>query len=266
MISDLLLSESSLISNLESFGENEFKFIYDKIDLIFEEEIKGLRINFSFDIYEKSIREIRNLIIKLRKEYYTMKKTYVENKNNSYSEYQTKNNIYSNFTENQNNIYNNGSNTNVKTDTQTDSNFKNKDIKKFNELNNTTMFYVQNPFPIIISPKGINIIYQQMLEISNFLMSYEDIFINYDNKTAFITAKLFLQMATLHFIKSINKIDFILGLINKSCNILCQYRHIQKKDDNIKKILILEDNEFEKFKKLFKNDCQILSEIQKKIE
>ena len=48
----LLLSESSLISNLESFGENEFKFIYDKIDLIFEEEIKGLRINFSFDKYE----------------------------------------------------------------------------------------------------------------------------------------------------------------------------------------------------------------------
>ena len=267
-ISAFQFSESSIFNNFEAFGEMSFQFLKERIDDIFEKQIKPLRINFSLELYEKAVREIRNIIIKLRKEYYKnsdsmnmvipSQTTNFINIMNQNANTNTNMNINTNMSENEINT-NSRSNTNARTNTQTARNL----IKKFAEINETTM--TAEIFPPLKSGKGTNILYNQMLEISNFLMSYEDIFINYDNKSAFITAKLFLQMATLHFIKNIKKQDFILCLMNKSCNILSKYKYLQKNDENIKKILALEKKEFERMKALFRYDYQAIDTIQKKL-
>ena len=60
------LMSSSILSTSIALPGNSFR----KIKNIFEEGIKPLRIKFDEKLYEKNAREIRNLIIKLRKEYY----------------------------------------------------------------------------------------------------------------------------------------------------------------------------------------------------
>ena len=167
------------------------------------------------------------------------------------------------------------SNTNTNTNTNTITN-ANTEINNINIntiirnkkalLDETTMSQQANRSVQIIEPEGINGIYIIFIEIVNFLLCYDDIFINYKNKSAFITLKLFLQMATLHFLKNISKSDFIFCLMNKSCNILCQYSEMQKTDETIRKILSIEKKEINKIKKYFKYDSELINKISKVID
>ena len=270
------MNSSSILSSSVSFSLNTFGEIRKKIKEIFEKEIKPLRMKLEVNKYEKNAREIRNLIIKLRKEYYLPKnETPTSNQSMTGTKAQTSNQKISNPNSssiiNQNNGNgNDNNNSRINTNTNIETNYNSQNIQKISkakliELDNES-FMSQKGLDIQLkSPKGINIIYHIMSEIANFLMSYDDIYINYENKSAYVTVKLFLQMTTLHFIKNIDKQDFILCLMNKSCNILCKYNEIQKEDVNIRKMLALEDGELERFKKLFNYDIELIKYIQERI-
>ena len=274
ILNEPIMSQEGMVSNI-SFTDISnmtsdspvvsFDKIIDEIKQIFEIDIKSLRTNFSVDSYEKSVREIRNNIVKLRKMYYTpakdknsenteknKPKNQNQNQNQNFTNTQTQtqtqirtnvqtnNNVYSNI-QNQNSNSNSHtnfiSNTNTNTRGQSGINNGNYFLNQTINLSINDSTFSQIPyFKDIKNGKSVNIIYNLMMEIAYFLLCYEDIFINYHNKSAYITMKLFLQMATLHFIKNIYKSDFILGLINKSCNILCKYKEISDKDISIKKI------------------------------
>ena len=293
--SSISFSQNNITANNNQLPSS-FNSIIKDIQKIFTDKIKPLRKKFSIDSYEESAREIRNLIKQLRKKYYQKE----ENSNHSQNYPHTQNiqnlensqtptkfilpnsqnqsllkksytygNSYTNNNINTNSKYSNNmsnieGNTNIKTDINSGISNKNKNM---NMMINESMI---SQFAVILdeikSPKGINTIYNIMSEIAFFLMSYDDIYINYENKSAYVTMKLFLRMATLNFIRKINKHDFILCLMNKSCNILCKYNDMQKKDESIKKILTLENKELEKFKNIFNWDLDLINHIQKKID
>ena len=292
--SSVSFSENNITANNNQLPSS-FNSIMKDIQKIFTDKIKTLRRKFSIDSYEESAREIRNLIKQLRKKYYqkeeksnhsqnyphTQNIQNLENsqtptkfilpnsqnqsllkKNDTYGNSYTNNNINSNY-KYSSNMSNVEGNTNIKTDINSGINNK---IKNMNMMNESMISQFAVILDDIKTPKGINTIYNIMSEIAFFLMSYDDIYINYENKSAYVTMKLFLRMATLNFIRKINKHDFILCLMNKSCNILCKYNNMQKKDESIKKILTLENKELEKFKNIFNWDLDLINHIQKKMD
>ena len=273
------LNDTNIKINRYLKKEEELTPILKNIKKIFKENIQPLRENFNIDLYEKTAREIRNNIIKLRKKYYDLKKNYLENpnqnQNQNYIQIQNSHNMPSARNSNMELPEQSNSNTNTNTNTNTITN-ANTEINNINIstiirnkkalLDETTMSQQVNRSVQIIEPEGINGIYIIFIEIANFLLCYDDIFINYKNKSAFITLKLFLQMATLHFLKNISKSDFIFCLMNKSCNILCQYSEMQKTDETIRKILSIEKKEINKIKKYFKYDSDLINKISNVIE
>ena len=277
-------NDTTIRVNTKLQGEKEFNSILKNIKNIFKKNIQPLRENFNIDSYERWAREIRNNIIKLRKMYYDLKKKFLENQNQNLRQNLNQNafNIPSarnsnmelpeQYNSNTNTItitnINTNTNTNINTNVNTEIN--NNSIftikKNKNDLLNETTMSQQNRSVQIIEPEGINGIYIIFIEIVNFLLCYDDIYINYSNKSAFVTLKLFLQMATLHFLKNIYKSDFIFCLMNKSCNILCQYSEMQKKDETIRKILSIEQREINKIKKYFEYDSDLINKISKVID
>lgn len=246
---------------------SELTTILKQIKKIFKNNIQPLRENFNIDTYEEKVREIRNNAIKLRKLYYEQKKR----KNQSKKMFQNLIIIPPALNSNLEGPEQSNSNTNTNTNTNANTEINNNNINniiinKKNILDETTMSQQANRSVQITEPEGINGIYIIFIEIVNFLMCYDDIFINYKNKSAFITLKLFLQIATLHFLKNISKSDFIFCLMNKSCNILCQYSEMQKTDETIRKILSIEKIEINKIKKYFKYDSDLINKISKVIE
>ena len=276
---DISLNE---ISNIEPLNTSTLSFdrVIDQIKQVFKISIKSLRANFSIDSYEKSAREIRNHIIQLRKMYYMppdknsekkIPKTQSQNQNQNYTNTQTQTqththtNVIPNIISNTN-TENTNSNTNINPNKQTGINLENNSSRKRMDYTlNESSLSQSGVFIDLKNAKSITIIYNVMLEIAYFLMSYDDIYINYENKSAYVTMKLFLQMASLHFIKNIFKQDFILCLMNKSCNILCEYNEMSKKDPTIRKMLALEVKELEKFNKLFNYDINVIKVIINKI-
>ena len=273
-----------------NISPSDFYKNIEKIKKIFREKIKPLRANFSIDEYERYGREIRNIIIGIRKIYYKSYKENIENQNSfgqpipsetrtifpsQIRRNEASNNINSNSNNNQNNNNNENSinftNTNSQTNVNTILNnqnalLNNKINQMNNQMNDTTFSRGENIPDSILKPKSINIIYYTLQEIAFFLMSYDEIFINYENKSAFVTLKLFLQMATLHFIKNIFKHDFIVCLMNKCCNILCQYNQMQKEDESIKKILSLEEKDLKRIMNLIEFDGEIIQKVKNKID
>ena len=273
-----------------NFSQPDFYKNIEEIKKIFREKIKPLRANFSIDEYERYGREIRNIIIGIRKIYYKSYKENIENQNSfgqpipsetrtifpsQIRRNEASNNINSNSNNNQNNNNNENSinftNTNSQTNVNTILNnqnalLNNKINQMNNQMNDTTFSRGENIPDSILKPKSINIIYYTLQEIAFFLMSYDEIFINYENKSAFVTLKLFLQMATLHFIKNIFKHDFIVCLMNKCCNILCQYNQMQKEDESIKKILSLEEKDLKRIMNLIEFDGEIIQKVKNKID
>ena len=268
--------ESSFLSSFISPSMTSFEKIIKDIKKIFEKEIKPLITKFSIDLYETKSRDIRNLIIKLRKLYYRPQNEKKElNQSKVPTQAQTSNqqvlntntNNISSFNQNNVNTNNNSrSNSNKNTNYNSDIN-GNKNKEELMTFPNVSFnSQIGKEIPFNNEEEGIMFItYNLISEIANFLMSYDDIYINYENKSAFFTMKLFLEMATLRFIRKIDKSDFILCLMNKSCNILCKYNDMQKEDNNIKHILTLEDKELEKLKTLFEFDLELIKHIQKKI-
>lgn len=262
--------------------EEEFNSILKNIKKIFIKNIQPLRENFNIDSYETYAREIRNNVIKLRKMYYILKKKYEEMQNQNQNQYQNNirngqdiqiilpsarnSNIELQEQSNSNTITNTNTNTNTNANTEINNNNINTILRKKNLLDETTMSQQVNRSVQIIEPEGINGLYIIFVEIVNFLLCYDDIYINYKNKSAFVTLKLFLYIATLHFLKNISKSDFIFCLMNKSCNILCQYSEMQKTDESIRKILSIEEIEINKIKKYFKYDSELINKISKVIE
>ena len=269
-----------------NISQSDFYKNIETIKKIFREKIKPLRANFSIDEYERYGREIRNIIIGIRKIYYNSYKENIENQNSFGQPTRTifpsqirrneaSNNINSNSNNNQNNNNNENSinftNTNSQTNVNTILNnqnalLNNKINQMNNQMNDTTFSRGENIPDSILKPKSINIIYYTLQEIAFFLMSYDEIFINYENKSAYVTLKLFLQMATLHFIKNIFKHDFIVCLMNKCCNILCQYNQMQKEDESIKKILSLEEKDLKRIMNLIEFDGEIIQKVKNKID
>jgi len=275
------LNDTNIKINRYLKKEEELTPILKNIKKIFKENIQPLRESFNIDLYETSAREIRNNIIKLRKKYYELKRNYLanpnpnQNQNQNYIHIQNSNNMPSARNSNMELPEQSNSNANTNTNTNTITN-ANTEINNINIntiirnkkalLDETTMSQQVNRSVQIIEPEGINGIYIIFIEIVNFLLCYDEIFINYKNKSAFITLKLFLQMATLHFLKNISKSDFIFCLMNKSCNILCQYSEMQKTDETIRKILSIEKKEINKIKKYFKYDSDLINKISNVIE
>ena len=260
-----------------------FVNIIREINRIFNEEIKTIKENFSIDKYEKSVLELRNMIINLRRIYYQNNQNQTQNQAqiNTQTQINTQSQVAkpgqmqppsSEFTNINSTTANNNFNpsknfTNDKT--LTASNIKinnNLDNEGGKKRVNNAMYesaYSQNGLfdNNIKSPKSINYIYNKMIDIAFYIMSNDDIYINYENKSAYVTLKLFLQMSTMHFFKNIKKEDFILCLMNKSCNILCKYNDMQHKDENIKKILTLGVKELEKLNKIFEWDLKLIKYI-----
>ena len=263
---------------------SNFTNIIREIDRIFNQEIKTIKEKFSIDKYEKSVRDIRNLIIKLRKIYYEKNQNQIMTQNQAQINTQTQINTQSQvpkpgqmqppsseFTNINSTTANNNFNpsknftndktltcSNIKINNNLDNEGKRTGYKAMSE----SIFSQNGLFTNDIkSPKSINYIYNKILDIAFYIMSNDDIYINYENKSAYVTLKLFLQMSTMNFFKNIHKEDFILCLMNKSCNILCKYNDIQHKDEKIKKILTLEEKELDKLKKLFYWDLELIKYI-----
>ena len=238
-------------------------------------EIKTLRKNFILDEYDKLTKKIRKNIRDIRKTYFNeksenenIKKLKKKNKiqSNSNQQYSSTNqsNIITNIPSNQGNNSNTNSrqeniNTNVNTNT----------YNKITKLNETSTSFLENRKEynkINNNKKNMYEIYNILLEIVSFLLCYEDIYINYENKSSYFTLKLFLQMSTLHFFKNIEKHDFILMLINKISNILIKYNYLQKSDESTKKILTLNEKEINNLKDILIYDKKFMKQIQNKLK
>ena len=274
-MTSLDISANDTFININRYiQKEELTPILKKIKRIFKDNIQPLRENFHIDSYERWAREIRNNIIKLRKMYYDLKSHIFINQNQNQNQIRILNshNIPSARNSNMELPEQSNSNTNTNTNTNTNANTELNNIninniikdKKY-LLDETTMSQQANRSVQIIEPEGINGIYMIFIEIVNFLLCYDEIYINYKNRSAFITLKLFLQMATLHFLKNISKSDFIFCLMNKSCNILCQYSEMEKTDETVRKILSIEEKEINKIKKYFKYDSDLINKISKVI-
>ena len=281
--------DNSISSKEETREISSIKIILYEITKTFD-ETKKLRKNFILDEYEKLSVKLRNNIRKIRKTYSSQKSEKNQNKIDTSKNTQTsssnkqqnpstttQSHLNQNGQSNTNYFINTNINTNTITNTNanTNSNIKNeintKNIKTNNDLFyklNDTTFLTDTKFNnnIIENPNIIYEIYNLMLEISSYLLCYDDIYINFENKSAFFTLKIFLQISTLHFISTINKQDFILMIINKICNILCKYNNLYKKDESIKKILNLNEKEINKIKDQFNYDSDLIEKIQKKLK
>ena len=235
-------------------------------------EIKKFRNNFILEDYENLSRKIRKIISKIRKMYFFQR----DNDNKLIKNQKiiiNDTNLNQQSSSNQSNLITNaqsntGNNTNSNSNINQPVNNNVKDNKNYilnesvitdyqnNKNVNTNIYYIKDP-------NTLNKIYNLILEIVSFLLCYDDIFINYENKSAFFTAKLFLQFSSLHFFSKIGKKDFFLMLVNKICNILCKYNEL---DENIKKILILDNKEIENLKQGFNYDVEIVQKLQKKLK
>ena len=271
-----LINESSLTyvslnkseienSYLEKGEDSEYSSFQILIKEILKEynKIKELRKNFFLDEYEKLTKEIRNNIRIIRKQYFSQEKKEINDNKITMKDNSTKQNSNTIRSDEKTNIYS-GNNTNLNQDNRLNSIKINNNI--YLKLNESS-FIQENKmvFNNINEPKNINGIYNILLEIVSFLLCYDDIYINYENKSAYFTLKLLLQISTLHFIKKIEKQDFLLMIINKICNILCNYNNKLHKDESIKKILVLDEKEVNKIKDLFNYDSQFINKIQKKL-
>ena len=235
-------------------------------------EIKKFRNNFILEDYENLSRKIRKIISKIRKMYFFQR----DNDNKLIKNQKiiiNDTNLNQQSSSNQSNLITNaqsntGNNTNSNSNINQPVNNSVKDNKNYilnesvitdyqnNKNVNTNIYYIKDP-------NTLNKIYNLILEIVSFLLCYDDIFINYENKSAFFTAKLFLQFSSLHFFSKIGKKDFFLMLVNKICNIFCKYNEL---DENIKKILILDNKEIENLKQGFNYDVEIVQKLQKKLK
>ena len=235
-------------------------------------EIKKFRNNFILEDYENLSRKIRKIISKIRKMYFFQR----DNDNKLIKNQKiiiNDTNLNQQSSSNQSNLITNaqsntGNNTNSNSNINQPVNNNVKDNKNYilnesvitdyqnNKNVNTNIYYIKDP-------NTLNKIYNLILEIVSFLLCYDDIFINYENKSAFFTAKLFLQFSSLHFFSKIGKKDFFLMLVNKICNIFCKYNEL---DENIKKILILDNKEIENLKQGFNYDVEIVQKLQKKLK
>ena len=235
-------------------------------------EIKKFRNNFILEDYDNLSRKIRKIISKIRKMYFFQR----DNDNKLIKNQKiiiNDTNLNQQSSSNQSNLITNaqsntGNNTNSNSNINQPVNNNVKDNKNYilnesvitdyqnNKNVNTNIYYIKDP-------NTLNKIYNLILEIVSFLLCYDDIFINYENKSAFFTAKLFLQFSSLHFFSKIGKKDFFLMLVNKICNIFCKYNEL---DENIKKILILDNKEIENLKQGFNYDVEIVQKLQKKLK
>ena len=289
--SNILINESlSYLSSLEQSkieisipGEEEkneptnYNGYIKEISNTFK-KIKDLNKNFSLDNYEKLTCKIRNYIRKIRKDYYGSEKTDsqkskdIKNKDKNKKQIQSVSNNPQPSSTAQSNVgtkmqSNTGNNTNSNSNSKQENISKNNKINNniFLELNDTT-FISGNLISNNINLNTIKEIHNLLLEISSYLLCYDDIYINYQNKSAFITLKLFLQFSSLLFIEKIGKGDFLIMMINKICNILCKYNYLQKNDETIKKILNMIEKDINKIKDLYKLNADFIKNIHKELK
>ena len=281
----ILINES--LSMISSYGQSKIDIsTLDKEDKISEysnyntylknisdsfNQIKDLKQNFSIDSYERLTSQIRNNIRKIRKDYYesenaeNQKSKKIKNKDKDINKKQiqnSSNNLQPSSTA-QSNLKtksNTGNNTNSNSNSKQENNDKANNI--FSGLNDTTLIS-GNDTNNIINYYTIKEIYNITLEISSYLLCYDDIYINYQNKSAYFTLKLFFQFSSLIFIEKIGKLDFLIMMINKICNILCKYNYLQKNDETIKKILDITEKDINKIKNMYKLNSDFIKNIHK---
>ena len=281
----ILINES--LSMISSYGQSKIDIsTLDKEDKISEysnyntylknisdsfNQIKDLKQNFSIDSYERLTCQIRNNIRKIRKDYYesenaeNQKSKKIKNKDKDINKKQiqnSSNNLQPSSTA-QSNLKtksNTGNNTNSNSNSKQENNDKANNI--FSGLNDTTLIS-GNDTNNIINYYTIKEIYNITLEISSYLLCYDDIYINYQNKSAYFTLKLFFQFSSLIFIEKIGKLDFLIMMINKICNILCKYNYLQKNDETIKKILDITEKDINKIKNMYKLNSDFIKNIHK---
>ena len=281
----ILINES--LSMISSYGQSKIDIsTLDKEDKISEysnyntylknisesfNQIKDLKQNFSIDSYERLTSQIRNNIRKIRKDYYesenaeNQKSKKIKNKDKDINKKQiqnSSNNLQPSSTA-QSNLKtksNTGNNTNSNSNSKQENNDKANNI--FSGLNDTTLIS-GNDTNNIINYYTIKEIYNITLEISSYLLCYDDIYINYQNKSAYFTLKLFFQFSSLIFIEKIGKLDFLIMMINKICNILCKYNYLQKNDETIKKILDITEKDINKIKNMYKLNSNFIKNIHK---
>ena len=281
----ILINES--LSMISSYGQSKIDIsTLDKEDKISEysnyntylknisesfNQIKDLKQNFSIDSYERLTSQIRNNIRKIRKDYYesenaeNQKSKKIKNKDKDINKKQiqnSSNNLQPSSTA-QSNLKtksNTGNNTNSNSNSKQENNDKANNI--FSGLNDTTLIS-GNDTNNIINYYTIKEIYNITLEISSYLLCYDDIYINYQNKSAYFTLKLFFQFSSLVFIEKIGKLDFLIMMINKICNILCKYNYLQKNDETIKKILDITEKDINKIKNMYKLNSDFIKNIHK---
>ena len=230
-------------------------------------KIKDLKENFNLDSYEKLTNKMRNYIRKIRKAYYGLEKDECQTtKDKNKKQIQS---ISNNPQPSSTNHSNTGTKaqSNRENNTNSNSNLKQEKVNKinFSQLNDTTFIegnMISNNFNNIT----IKEIYDILLEISSYLLCYDDIYINYKNKSAFLTLKLFLQFSSLLFIQKIGKEDFLIMMMNKICNILCKYNYLQKDTDSIKKLLNLTEKDVNKIKVLYNSNINNIKDILKKLK
>ena len=274
-ISFISLNQSNIdISSISKHEEKKYtnvKINLNEISKAFD-EVKNLRKNFNLEEYDKLTHIIRKNIRDIRKLYNSqekekekllkikeLKNSDIKLKFNSNHQNSSTNpsNLMTNIQSNPDNNTNSNTNanSNLRQESNNINNIKIKSSDVFSKLNETTLFdngTENNYIDGACQPKtNIYELYNIILELVSFLLCYDDIFINYENKSAFFSLKLFLQISTLHFFVDIKKQDFILMIINKICNILCKYNHLNKKDKLIKKILELNEKEINKLKDVF---------------
>ena len=238
------------------------------------ENIKDLRNNFKLEEYDKYIKLIGHNLKVLRGLYNPKNKKIDKNQKdtknsqneiqiNSNQQFSSTNQSYIN-TKMQSNTNNNSNSISEQGNNNKNNNSKIKENIR-NLLNDTTFidFKIEND---INHPKNLEEIYNILLEIVSFILCYDDIYINYENKSAYYSLKLLLRISTLHFLKNIKKADFILMIMNKTCNILCKYNQLNKNDTSIKRYLIYNKKELEGIKILFNNNNKFINEIEKKLE
>ena len=230
-------------------------------------KIKDSKENFDLDTYEKLTNKIRNYIRKIRKTYYGE-----ENNDSQKSKNINKKQIQS-ISNNPQPSSTNHSNTGTKAQSNRENNTNSNSTSKqekiykniFSGLNDTTIIE-GNLISNNINNNTIKEIYNILLEISSYLLCYDDIYINYKNKSAFFTLKLFLQFSSLLFIQKIGKEDFLIMIMNKICNILCKYNYLQKDTDSIKKLLNLTEKDVNKIKDLYNSNIKNIKDILKNLK
>ena len=230
-------------------------------------KIKDLKENFDLDSYEKLTNKIRNYIRKIRKTYYDP-----ERDDSQKSKDINKKQIQS-ISNNPQSSSTNHSNTGTKAQSNRENNTNSNSNSKHEKINNN-IFSGLNDTTILegnLTSNNMNIniikeIYNTLLEISSYLICYDDIYINYQNKSAFFTLKLFLQFSSLIFIQKIGKEDFLIMIMNKICNILCKYNYLQKDTDSIKKLLNLTEKDINKIKDIYNSNIQNIKNILRKLK